>query len=122
MSSSYDGSSAEMLPFLELTTNSATRCWTISEGWNATTASGVVPAAMKSIISSYDLVTLIILCPYLGCRVSPQLFKHTAKRDRQWVPRSGLPEHSASVATRALTGIRLKQPTHLPTHRRIFGA
>ncbi len=35
-------------------------CWTLSEGWNATTASGVAPAAMKSMISSYDLVALVV--------------------------------------------------------------
>jgi hypothetical protein len=28
----------------------------LSEGWNAATASGVVPAAMKSMTSSYDLI------------------------------------------------------------------
>jgi hypothetical protein len=43
-----------MLPSLERRDNSATRCRPAGEGWNATTASGVVPAAMNSMISSND--------------------------------------------------------------------
>jgi len=58
-----------MAPVLDCSTNAATRFWTVSEGRNAITASGVVPAAIKSIISSYDFAALIVV----------QLLQHSAE-------------------------------------------
>jgi hypothetical protein len=61
--------------------------------------------AMKSIISSYDLVAFIVSLSRTWLAEShPQLFKHSAKRDSQAVPRPGLPLRSASVAPQAQTG------------------
>jgi hypothetical protein len=89
-SSSSDCSSAEALPQWVRSTNSATRCCTLADGRNATTAYGVVPAAMNSIISSQDLVELILL---LFSRLPigdprPRLFKHTAKSGYGLIPRT----------------------------------
>src|SRR5437763_15637080 len=77
-----------MLPSRERSISSATHRWTLSEGWNATTASGVVPAAIKSMISSYDLVAPVISLSSIprnatGCGQSE---KYAGVKTRETIP------------------------------------
>src|SRR5260221_2624969 len=81
-----------MLPSSDRSINPVTRCWTLSEGWNATTASGVVPAAMKSIISSYDLVDFIVLNEPWS-----ELFQHNSNEVRRVTNRGAMRTDRESV-------------------------
>ena len=69
-SSSSDCSSAEALPQWVRSTNSATRCCTLADGRNATTAYGVVPAVNELVVSEGWQVVGFALQQHMFCDIA----------------------------------------------------
>src|SRR5207248_11780207 len=91
-------------------TSSFTRCWTLSEARNATTASGVEPAAIKSIISSDDLVAPIVCSAWIELLdFTPTLpsYRSTAIRRTFWRNRNANANSAHNLRALATTVVMI---------------